>query len=270
MARRVMPPRNTIICASIASLIVVTSAKSMLGASIQCSSNTTWGHGAAYRVNTAYKNLTARNPEACCALCKADQSQCNAWNHKLPSENCFLFHELPKLAPHPKQKSVYGSIPSPAPTPVPPAPPNAFNVLMIAIDDMRPELEPYGAEHMHTPNIQKLADRSMLFSRAYVQIAVCMPSRNALLFGRRPDTAKAWSIAGSQFPRICGGPQCSGNECGKTCGIREPNGRLAVTLPGWFYQHGYYTVGAYMYDVFALVHLRCKEEYCLSIHMFLL
>ena len=36
---------------------------------------------------------------------------------------------------------------------------------MIAIDDMRPELQPYGAQHMHTPNMQKLADRSMLFSR---------------------------------------------------------------------------------------------------------
>ena len=245
MARRSrMAPRATI-CAAIASLIFTTSAKSMLDASVQCSSNTTWGHGAAYLTDAAYKNLTAPSPGACCTKCKAEQSRCNAWNHKLPSENCFLFHKTPELGSHhPKQTSVYGSTPSPAPTPVPPAPPNALNVLMIAIDDMRPELEPYGADHMHTPNIQKLADRSMLFSRAYVQVAVCMPSRNALLFGRRPDTAKAWSIAASQFPRICGGSQCSGNECGNTCGIREASGRLAVTLPGWFYQHGYYTVGA--------------------------
>ena len=48
----------------------------------------------------------------------------------------------------------------------------AMNVLMIAIDDMRPELEPYGQAHMHTPNMQKLAERSTLFSRAYVQVAV--------------------------------------------------------------------------------------------------
>jgi hypothetical protein len=47
-----------------------------------------------------------------------------------------------------------------------------MNVLMIAIDDMRPELEPYGQAHMHTPNMQKLAERSTLFSRAYVQVAV--------------------------------------------------------------------------------------------------
>jgi arylsulfatase A-like enzyme len=121
-----------------------------------------------------------------------------------------------------------------------------MNVLMIAIDDMRPELEPYGQTHMHTPNMAKLASRSMLFSRAYVQVAVCMPSRNALLFSRRPDTAKAWDISPTQFPRDCGGASCDGNKCGPTCGIREPgaNGKLAVTLPGWFYQHGFFTAGA--------------------------
>jgi arylsulfatase A-like enzyme len=119
-----------------------------------------------------------------------------------------------------------------------------MNVLMIAIDDMRPENTAYGAAHMHTPNIERLANRSMLFSRAYVQVAVCMPSRNALLFSRRPDTAKAWDISEKQFPRDCGGAACDGNVCGPTCGIREANGKLAVTLPGWFYQQGFFTIGA--------------------------
>ena len=226
-------------------MATILGAQLVLGASLQCSSNATWGHSSAYRQDHAYLNLTLPTPGACCAKCKAEQSRCNAWNHKLPSKNCFLFHEPTALRSHPTQTSVYGSTPVPAPPAPSPAPPNALNVLMIAIDDMRPELEPYGAKHMHTPNIQKLADRSMLFSRAYVQVAVCMPSRNALLFGRRPDTAKAWSIDGSQFPRDCGGPQCSGNECGEGCGIRESTGKIAVTLPGWFYQHGYHTVGSY-------------------------
>jgi iduronate 2-sulfatase len=119
-----------------------------------------------------------------------------------------------------------------------------MNVLMIAIDDMRPENTAYGAAHMHTPNIERLANRSMLFSRAYVQVAVCMPSRNALLFSRRPDTAKAWDISPTQFPRDCGGAACDGNVCGPTCGIREAKGKLAVTLPGWFYQQGFFTIGA--------------------------
>ena len=84
----------------------------------------------------------------------------------------------------------------------------------------------------------------MLFTRAYVQVAVCMPSRNALLFSRRPDTAQAWSISETQWPRKCGGAACGGNVCGPTCGIREPGGKLAVSLPGWFYQHGFFTAGA--------------------------
>jgi arylsulfatase A-like enzyme len=94
--------------------------------------------------------------------------------------------------------------------------------------------------------MQKLADRSMLFARAYVSVALCMPSRNALLFSRRPDTAQAWEIANTQFPRRCGGAQCAGNQCGPHCGIREPGpgGQLAVTLPGWFYRNGFFTVGA--------------------------
>jgi hypothetical protein len=42
------------------------------------------------------------------------------------------------------------------------------------------------------------------------------------------------------------GGQCAGNQCGPECGIREPgaNGEAAVTLPGWFYKHGFFTAGA--------------------------
>ena len=41
--------------------------------------------------------------------------------------------------------------------------------LMIASDDMRPEMSPYGHEYMHTPNFQRLADDGFVFRRAYVQ-----------------------------------------------------------------------------------------------------
>ena len=206
-----------------------------------------WTTGSAFE-STGYRNSTQPTPKACCALCSTDE-QCLAWNHKMPSKNCFLYHSvMPTRSGDLKQTSTLGTKFSPAPPPPPgppppPAPKGAMNVLMIAIDDMRPELEPYGQKHMVTPHMQKLAERSMLFERAYVQVAVCMPSRNALLFSRRPDTAKAWAISATQWPRTCGGPMCSGNECGPHCGIKDSAGKLGVSLPTWFLQNGWYTQG---------------------------
>ncbi len=60
------------------------------------------------------------------------------------------------------------------------------NVLFIAVDDLRPELHCYGAEHIHSPNIDKLASRSVLFENAYCNIPVCGASRASLMTGLRP------------------------------------------------------------------------------------
>src|SRR5690606_29214076 len=69
------------------------------------------------------------------------------------------------------------------------------NVLFIAVDDLRPELGCYGATHMHTPNIDRLASRGMLFERAYCQQAVCAPSRNSVMTGLRPDAIGIYDLA---------------------------------------------------------------------------
>jgi iduronate 2-sulfatase len=90
--------------------------------------------------------------------------------------------------------------------------------LMIASDDMRPEMTPYGHEYMHTPNFQMLAEDGFVFRRSYVQQALCAPSRTILLTGRRPDTSRVVTI----------GPY-----------FRNTTLKNVVTLPQFFKQHGY-------------------------------
>jgi len=92
------------------------------------------------------------------------------------------------------------------------------NVLFIAIDDLRPELGCYGAEHIQSPNIDRLASQGVLFNRAYCQAPHCGPSRASLLTGvhtRNHDLVMS----------------------------PEEIAPEAVTLPGAFRQAGYYTVG---------------------------
>lgn len=65
----------------------------------------------------------------------------------------------------------------------PVAPPN---ILFIAVDDLRPELNTYGASHIHSPAIDQLASESLVFERAYCNIPVCGASRASLMSGIRP------------------------------------------------------------------------------------
>ena len=96
---------------------------------------------------------------------------------------------------------------------------SALNVLLVAIDDLRPALGCYGDKIAMTPNIDHLASRGIIFNRAYCQQAVCSPSRLSLLTGRRPDTIRVWDLAThfrDALPEV-------------------------VTLPQHFKNHGYHT-----------------------------
>ncbi len=68
------------------------------------------------------------------------------------------------------------------------APVRKKNVLFIAVDDLRPALNCYGANHIQSPNIDRLASEGVRFDRAYCQQAVCAPSRISLMTGMRPDS----------------------------------------------------------------------------------
>lgn len=68
------------------------------------------------------------------------------------------------------------------------------NVLFVAVDDLRVNLGCYGDPVARTPHLDRLAARGTLFTRAYTQQAVCNPSRQSLLSGRRPDSIRVWDL----------------------------------------------------------------------------
>jgi len=73
-----------------------------------------------------------------------------------------------------------------------PAPGKRPNVLLICVDDLRPQLGCYGVKDIVSPNIDRFAGTGRLFLRHYIQSAVCGPSRCSLLTGRRMNTWDCW------------------------------------------------------------------------------
>ena len=96
-----------------------------------------------------------------------------------------------------------------------------LNVLMICVDDLRPELGSYGNKIIKSPNIDKLASQGALFTNHYVQSAICGPSRTTLMTGK---LQQSWDLWGDL----------------RKNGV-EPE--YVIALPHLFKKNGYKTVG---------------------------
>ena len=96
-----------------------------------------------------------------------------------------------------------------------------FNVLMIPVDDLRPQLGCHGYDQVVSPNIDRLAATGTTFRRAYTMVATCCPSRTCLMTGCRPDTTRVYDLV-THFRK---------------------NLPDVVTLPQHFTKHGYEAVG---------------------------
>jgi len=61
------------------------------------------------------------------------------------------------------------------------------NVLLITIDTLRPDrLSCYSHEHLQTPHIDRLAERGVVFTRAFAQTPMTLPSHATILLGTTP------------------------------------------------------------------------------------
>ena len=93
------------------------------------------------------------------------------------------------------------------------------NVLFIAVDDLKPLIGAFGATQVHTPHIDRLSKRGIIFKNNHCQQAICGPSKTSLMTGLRPDTTRVWDLKTTMRSIL-------------------PD---VVTLPQYFMNHGYIT-----------------------------
>lgn len=97
------------------------------------------------------------------------------------------------------------------------------NVLLICVDDLRPELACFGVDYIKSPNIDKLAARGRVFHHHYVQAPTCGASRYTLLTGRY-------------------GPNSNGALFSRAGQLKSKPDAVSPSMPAWFRDHGYTTV----------------------------
>ena len=99
------------------------------------------------------------------------------------------------------------------------------NVLLVCIDDLRPELNCYGQSYIKSPHIDQLAQRGRSFHRHYVNAPSCGPSRYAMLTG-------LYAVSGKSNEHLF--------QRGRK--IEKTPDEVPPSMPEWFRKRGYTTV----------------------------
>jgi iduronate 2-sulfatase len=102
------------------------------------------------------------------------------------------------------------------------APPVAKNILLICVDDLRPEINSFGADYVHSPNIDSLAAQGRAFHRHYANAPSCGPSRYTMLTG-------------------CYGPPSNEALFQRAEQLKVSPEAVFPSMPEWFRTHGYVT-----------------------------
>lgn len=97
------------------------------------------------------------------------------------------------------------------------------NILFICVDDLRPDLRCFGAGHMVTPHMDRLASLGRAYHRHYVQAPTCGASRYAMLTGQY-------------------GPYGNDALFRRAVKLQVEPGSHPPSLPAWFRQHGYMAI----------------------------
>ncbi|NJL31435.1 MAG: sulfatase-like hydrolase/transferase [Phycisphaerales bacterium] len=88
-----------------------------------------------------------------------------------------------------------------------------LNLLMICVDDLNSWIGCLGGHpQVKTPNLDRLAQRGLLFTNAHCAGPICNPARAALLTGRHP-CHHGTSFAG---PAVSGYPDAAGGDYSAT------------------------------------------------------
>ena len=153
-----------------------------------------------------YPNIAT--PALCCAAC-AKNLGCAAWTHYYTRSGgtleCNLLNGAGKRsAGNCTSAAVVAPPLPPSPLPPQPQPPaGAKNVLYLIVDDLRTQLGAYGHPESVTPHMDALAASGTRFTHAYVQQAVCAPSRGSFMTGLRPDSLQVRHYEWCVYVCVC-------------------------------------------------------------------